>query len=127
MATTVQRLREPTLGEMRDRLRFQHNIEVEDDAGGFTDVWADYAQLHGRVLPISARGTFIARQVESRATHQITIRYSGTSGQISRDDRVWMTDRNGERMFVVESVHDVGNNRKWTQVMAVEDEQESEV
>jgi SPP1 family predicted phage head-tail adaptor len=121
MARGVQRLREPTVGEMRDRVRFQRNSETSDGQGGLTDSWSDYALVYARVLPLSAHATFLAREVGSRTTHQITIRYSGTSGQIKRGDRAWMTDRNGERLFIVEDVRDLGNSRRWTQIDAHED------
>lgn len=123
MATQqVQRLSEPKVGEMRDRLTFQRNKLVSDDQGGFTDAWEDYALVYARVLPLSASGTFFARQLESRATHQIIIRYSETSAQIQQGDRIFTTDRRGERMFEVESIRDRGNQRRWTEIMAFEDQ-----
>ena len=126
MATTVSRLREPTVGEMRDRLIFQRNTKVKDGQGGHTDVWSEYAVLWGRVLPLSSHAMFIARQLENRQDHQIVIRYSLTSKQINSADRIWMTGVNGERTFVVDSTRDLGNGRRFTEVLAHEETQEGE-
>lgn len=116
----VARLREPMVGELKDILQFKTNAENEDEVGGQTNEFNNLGRVHGRVLPLSAFATFFARQVDSRVTHQITIRYSSFSGTIKRDDRIWMTDRNGPRVFQVDSIRDLENNRKWTEIMAIE-------
>ena len=117
----VQRLRTPTSGELRDLVTFQRQTEVDDGSGGFEYGWEDYARVYARVLPVSSFRIFLARQAEARVTHQVTIRYSVTSGQIKRGDRMILKDRTGERFLFVESVRDTGNMRQWTEIEAFED------
>lgn len=63
-------------GEYRQRVTIQNRTETDDGHGGFTEAWtAVQSRIAARVQELSGRDLERAKQIDPRATHDVTLRY----------------------------------------------------
>jgi len=62
-------------GVLRHRIQIQSESNARDANGGVIKSWNTVATRWGKIRPLSGRELIAAEQVDSRVTHEITIRY----------------------------------------------------
>jgi len=64
-------------GDLRHRVTVQSLTEVSDGHDGLSSSWGDTARtrLAARVRPLAGRDLERARQVDARASHEVTLRF----------------------------------------------------
>lgn len=80
------------IGKLRQRIAIQMSTSSPDVAGGFTNVWINFAILWASIEPVSGKELYEAQQVQNEVSHKIRIRYfSGltTSMRISFESRIF--------------------------------------
>lgn len=60
---------------LRHRVTLQERSRTPDGQGGFTEAWADVADLWAEIKPQKSYERFQAMQTQSPTTHKITVRY----------------------------------------------------
>ena len=88
-------------GDLLQRVTVQASTETSDGHDGFTVAWADTSRrrIAAKVLPLSGRDLERARQIDPRASHEVTLRYW----------RDYSTDLDGGRARLVLHDGDVGD------------------
>ena len=101
-------------GQKRHRITLQTPSVTRDSHGAAVKSWADRATLWANVEPLTGKETADAAGVEAMATHRLTMRYFNG---ITPDWRVIFTTR----VLSIESVIDVGERKRETQLMCLEE------
>ena len=101
------------LGNMRARLTLQTETQVADGAGGYVLSWTDAATVWAEIKPLDGREIYTAAHLESRVTHEITLRYRS---DIAADMRA--TD--GVRYFNIRAAFDPDGKRRFLKLLAEE-------
>lgn len=93
------------IGALRHRIRFQRPVRTPDGGGGFSEIWQDLLlspEVYASIMPLSGTEQLRFHQLESSATHRITVRYRDdiqSSMRILHDAAVYdvsaVTDRDG--------------------------------
>lgn len=98
--------------EFIDPGSFRHELSLEaaeltqDGVGGHSESWSEVASIYARIEPVSANARFGADQTLESVTHRITLRY--------RADVVsGMRFVLGARIFVIRTVHDPDETRRY--------------
>lgn len=106
-----------TSGKLRHKIILQRETKTEDNTGGFASVWADYKTLYGLIEPVtsslSAGEQLHAKQLESRISHRIYMRYFT---DIKTDDRLSYNDREMQ----IRAIINVDERNKWLELHAQE-------
>lgn len=63
------------VGRMRHRLEIQRATETRDAAGGVVQTWSTLDTRWASIEALTGREYFMAKQVQSDATHRIRLRY----------------------------------------------------
>lgn len=86
-------------GLLRTPVQFQRLVRTPDDAGGFTQVWANLAEAPTRAMVKAMSGgeRFASARVEATATHKVTVRYF--AGLTEADAVLW-NGRRGNIRFI---------------------------
>jgi SPP1 family predicted phage head-tail adaptor len=63
------------IGQLRQRVSIQAQVEVETDMGGSDITWVEVFNCRARVEALSGRELLVAQQMEASATHKVTFRY----------------------------------------------------
>ena len=101
-------------GVLRHRIAVQTEANARDENGGVVKSWNTAATRWGRIRPLSGRELTAAQQVDSRVTHEITLRfYDGLSPlfRLSHDSRI----------YNIVSVRNIDQRDKLMFIRAVED------
>lgn len=83
------------------------------DAHGHKTASTSVASLFGNIRMMAGNELFIARQVQAKATHKVTIRY-----QDALDTSMWI-DHSG-RSFEILSIIDPDQRREFLEILSVE-------
>jgi SPP1 family predicted phage head-tail adaptor len=65
-------------GKLRHLLQIQLPTNVRDDIGGVRQEWSTLTTVWGDVEPLRGRELEVAKQIEARISHKITLRYRAT-------------------------------------------------
>lgn len=104
----------PPIGKMRTAIAIQERIETRDTFGGPTLTWSTVATRWGRVEPLSGRELWQAQAARPDVSHRITLRhYDGLTPR----HRLLV----GSRVFNIESVLNIEEKGRVSQVMAKEE------
>ena len=101
-------------GRLRHRIAIQSESNVRDAMGGVTKGHSTVTTVWGSIRPISGRELVAAQQVDSRVTHEITIRYYSALDPLHR----LLYD---SRVFRIESVRNIDERDKKQIIRAIED------
>ena len=100
-------------GQLRHRVTIQQLTRVEDEGGGYAEVWADVATVWAAIKPMRGNERYEAQQVQSTLTHKVTIRYrAGIKPQ--------MRLLYGNRVFNIEAVIDIEERHRWLELLCSE-------
>ena len=105
--------REPTAGELRQRITFQQPVKAEDGYGGHVVTWANLVSVWARVEPISGREYFEAHKIQAEVTHRVKVRWLVT---VNKSMRILY----GERVLEIESIIDIDERRKFLEIFCRE-------
>ena len=99
-------------GDLRDRVTLQTRTETSDGHDGFTETWTTVrSRISARVQPLEGRDLERARQIDPRASHQVTLRFwaaYGTNLAGGRAQIVWHDGDLGDRTLeIVEPAREV--------------------
>ncbi|HUM33630.1 MAG TPA: phage head closure protein [Candidatus Saccharicenans sp.] len=103
----------PEIGELRSRIVFQSATKLDDGYGGKEIVWQDAFSAWALIEPLSAHEKFEAMSVQSRVTHRVYIRYRP-------DVSTGMRIRYGDRLFEIEGILDVGEQKRFLELLCSE-------
>jgi len=106
-------MRKATIGEMRQRITFQEKVEVDDGHHGHNVTWKDVATVWASVEPISGREYFYAHQISTEVTHRVRVRYREG---LTTEMRIKL----GERILGIDSILDLGEQRKILEIFCKE-------
>lgn len=77
--------RKTACSRLRHRLTLQQEIQMPDEAGGYTRGWQDVADLWAEIIPFSAgagnvagganRERLVAGQLQAEVTYRVVLRY----------------------------------------------------
>lgn len=101
-------------GLLRHRIVLQAETNTKDSIGGITKGYSDLATVWARIRAISGRELIAAQQVDSRVSHEITIRHFNGLTPLHRI-------KFGTRIFNIESVRDIEERGKKQIIQASED------
>lgn len=102
-------------GRLRFRFALEAPIADRDAIGGVTVTWQTQATVWGDLVPLRGREWFEAKQIESRLTHRLTLRYTAAL------DPSWrLREVASGRVFHPESVIDVDTRHRMLTVQAIE-------
>lgn len=105
-------------GLLKHPITFQSPTETRDAAGGVAKAWTDEYNDRARISPVRGREYFMADKVRADVTHMIVIR--------SRPDkplptyRIKWTDNGTDRYFQIDSIVDVEERDRETQIYCKE-------
>ena len=105
--------REPTAGELRQRITFQQPVKADDGYGGHVVSWANLVAVWAKVEPISGREFFYAHQISVEVTHRVKVRYLIT---INESMRIMY----GGRILEIESIIDMDERHKFLEIFCKE-------
>jgi len=71
-------------GKLRHKVEIQSYTATSDSMGGTTEVWATVETVWAQVQPLSSREYFQQQQIQSQATHRVTLRYTSNVNHKSR-------------------------------------------
>ena len=101
-------------GMLRHRVAIQSEVNTRDAIGGVAKTWSTDATVWANIRPLSGRELIAAQQVDSRVTHEITVReYSGLNSN--------MRFLHESRAFNIVSVRDIDERDKLQICQAIED------
>lgn len=103
------------IGKLRHRLTIEQPATTPDGAGGVTESWITLAEVWGAIEPLSGSERAEAGRIAGRHMHDITIRYRG---DVARNMRV----RQGNRIFHILTLEDIGGRGRWLRMLAEERE-----
>ncbi|MCX7973744.1 MAG: phage head closure protein [Candidatus Aminicenantes bacterium] len=103
----------PEIGELRQRVIFQAAIKLDDGYGGKQIVWQDAFSVWALIEPLSAHEKFEAMSVQSGVTHRVYIRFR-------RDVNTEMRIKYGDRIFEIDGIFDVGEQKKFLELLCSE-------
>lgn len=100
-------------GDLREQVLIQSRSETRDALGGVVETWTTAYTRRAKVEPV--RGMEAARlaQAEAKSDIRVWIRYQ--SGITPQMRLVW-----NSRNFDVQSVHEVGAEGRWLELMCKE-------
>jgi head-tail adaptor len=104
-------------GSLDRRVTIQTGTEVSDGHRGVALTWADtaYARIPAMIVPLAGRDLERARQIDPRASHEVSIRYA--TGYVStinggRARFVWHDGNVGDRnLEIVEPPREIETRR----------------
>jgi len=102
-----------TAGMLRHKISLQQELNVSDDAGGYTKTWNTYAVVWAKITPKGARETFTGMKIEHTITHDIIIRY--ISG-VAPKDKVMYNDRE----LSIEGIVNIDERNVWLKLSCEE-------
>lgn len=102
-------------GRLRHRIDVQQATKTRTASGGYEETWTTVATVWGAVEPLRGREYFENAQVQSEATHRITLRYRAG---VSPDDRLRHSTEN--RIFLPLSVLNRDERNVSLEIMAKE-------
>lgn len=108
---TARRL--PEIGELRQRIIFQSPVEQDDGYGGKVVTWQDSFSAWAMIEPLSAHERFEAMSVKSGVTHRVYVRHR-------MDINTEMRLRYGDRIFEIEGILDVGEQKRFLELLCSE-------
>lgn len=101
------------VGQLRHRVTIQQLTRVEDEGGGYAEVWTEVATVWAAIKPLRGNERYEAQQVQSTLTHKVTIRYrEGIKPQMR------LTYKG--RIFDIESVIDIEERHRWLELLCSE-------
>lgn len=62
-------------GQLRHRIGIERKTETRDAYGGVIETWVPIATRWGHVVPLTARESFQAQQVDARISHHVRLRH----------------------------------------------------
>ena len=100
-------------GQLRHRVTIQQLTRVEDEGGGYAEVWTEVATVWAAIKPLRGNERYEAQQIQSTLTHKVIMRYrAGIKPQ--------MRILYGNRVFEIEAVIDVDERHKWLELLCSE-------
>lgn len=111
--TRFRRSELPEIGELRQRIVFQSAIKLDDGYGGKQVVWQDGFSAWALIEPLSAHEKFEAMSVQSGVTHRVYIRYRPDVG-------TEMRIKYGNRIFEIEGILDIGEQKRFLELLCSE-------
>lgn len=109
----VKRSEFPELNELRHRVVFQSRQETDDGYGGKTVSWQDVFEAWAKIEPVSASERFKAMGMNMKVSHRIYIRYRP---EVSSKMRI----KYGKRKFEIEGIIDIGEQKKYLELLCSE-------
>jgi SPP1 family predicted phage head-tail adaptor len=110
-------IRSPDPGELRQVLTYQEIVETTDRTGAPVETPTAVVTLRAKVEPLDGRETFQARQAQSSATHEVTVRFDA---RISAKGRFVFRDQPG-RVLDVESARNLEERNIWLVCRCIEE------
>lgn len=104
------------VGKMRWRLLLQDGHIVADGAGGAMTEWVTVATVWGDLQALSGVKAVYELRYSKRITHRITMRYRQDPAP-----KIGMRFSFGARNFAILAVADVGESKRWLEVLVEEE------
>src|SRR4051794_1805977 len=98
---------------LRFRLTVQSLSQTTDGQGGFTNTWADVADVWASLEPVKGYERYQAMQTQTPVTHKIILRYRS---DVTTKHRLLY----GSRVFVIKELLNVGEMNRFLQIKALE-------
>lgn len=102
-----------SIGDLRHKIKIQEAVRTGDGGGGAEVVWRDVAEVWARIEPASGREEINAEKRRGRISHMVTVRWRPGMQPTQRFVL-------GARVFLIESVTDPGERRRWLNCSCVE-------
>lgn len=94
--------------DLRQRVTVQTSTEVTDGHRGLTVTWTDLRRrVAAKVVPLAGRDLERARQIDARASHEVTLRWwqaYGTDLDAGRARLTWHDGAVGDRVLEIVEV-----------------------
>lgn len=94
-----------TAGDLRQRVTVQTRTKASDGHDGYTEAWSEVRhRLPALVKPLMGRDLDRARQIDPRASHEVTVRFWGdypTDLDGGRARLVWHDGDSGDRTLEI--------------------------
>lgn len=103
-------------GKLRHKVIIQNVTETTDSMGGSTEVWSDTEGVWAQISPLSSREYFQQQQIQSQATHRVTIRHTTNVNHKSRL-------KFGARYLYVQSMRNIDEIGDKLELMCAEETQ----
>ena len=94
----------------QNRVTVQLPTRVADDAGGWTESWADALTLWAVIEPMAGREVYLSSQLQSRVDARITVRYQSSLAEstVTAKYRV----KFGSRYYNIKAVKNLADDMK---------------
>ena len=103
------------LGSLKHRISIQAMTRTDDGLGGAEETWATETTRWANIRPLSGKELFQAQQVESKVTHEVTIRYDSNL-TIDATRRILY----GTRTFEIHAVINIDESNKYYKLLCSE-------
>ena len=100
-------------GNLKHKIDIQEPIETKNSFGEIESTWQTFVIAYASIVPISGKEYFSSSRLNSEVTHKLEIRY--TQNILPK-----MRVSYGERVFNIESVINIREERKTIQLMCIE-------
>lgn len=100
-------------GSLRDFVVIQAPTASRKSGGGQTVSWSTFASVYAWITPKNKNEYLRAMNLDAQTTHKIIIRYNSS---ITTKMRIKL----GSRYFNIQSIIDVDEAHKWSQIDAIE-------
>lgn len=101
--------------DLRHRLVLEELQREDDEGGGFTETWIEFAELWADLRPFGGSETVEADRLAGRVTHEISLRFRAGVQPAMRF-------RQGARLFHILTVIDVEERKRWLKCLCEERE-----
>jgi len=91
-------------GKLRHKISIEKVSETINDAGEVTENWTEFANIWAQIMPLVGREYWSSRQVESKVTGKIRIRYlPGVTPKmrINSNNRIYNIDPINKKLVCV--------------------------
>jgi SPP1 family predicted phage head-tail adaptor len=105
-------------GELRERLKFEKRISVDDGYGNLEGNWADQFTLNARLRPKLGGEDVLQERLAGRQPFTVTLRFSVKSEQITPEWRA-INIKSG-KILNIRSVSNPDEKRQWIELMVDE-------
>lgn len=102
------------VGDLRYRVQFLSKTLVADGSKGNVSTWNHYDFDWAEIMPLSGRERFFTHQIKTEVTHRIRTRYR-------TDVNEQMRIKYNDRYFLIESMIDINERRRFLEFMCIED------
>lgn len=106
-----------TAGAMRDRLRFEKRVEIEDGAGNTVGDWASQFVRSAEIRPLKGTESVIAARLQGTQPALVMVRFDSQTETITPEWRA--VDTRDGTIYAIQTAADMERRREWITMMCV--------